>query len=376
MSKAYGSVVALRSADLRVEGGEIHALLGANGAGKSTLVKILAGVASGDSGEIEVEGSPLSGGGPLDSMKAGLATVFQDPALIPHLTIESNLRLSGVGIERVRESLTSLGLPSLDFGLTIKELPLPVLRLLDLAKALAHEPHLLILDEITAALPADQAERVFEILSEWRSRGRSVLFITHRLSEVLRMCDQATILRDGNTVATLDPGEGGERRLVEAMLGEAISVPEPTGLPEAVRDEDGHVALEARDLTWPGDLDGVSFRLRAGEVLGFVALEGQGQDRLFDVLAGDRPFAGGEILVGGDRLRPRSPYDAIRKGVVLVPSDRQLALLPKRSVRENLASTLYNRFRRWFSLVGDPLLLVADVIVRLAIDTRDRKSVV
>ena len=236
------------------------------------------------------------------------------------------------------------------------------------------------LDEITAALPADQAEHVFGLMAEWRDRGNSVLFITHRLSEVLRTCDRATILRDGDDVTALVPGEGGEARLVEAMLGEvAAAVAEslektPSGVTESLEpapsSTDAPVVLEARSLTSVHHLKGLSLQLRAGEILGLVALEGQGQDRLFDVLAGNRSFDGGELMVKGASMKPRSPYDLIRQGVVLIPSDRVQALLPQRSVRENLASALYNRVGRWFSLVGDEEDRVQKAIDRLAIDTR------
>lgn len=368
VSKRYGSVVALESAQLTVGSGEVHALLGANGAGKSTLVKILAGVVRAGAGQIEVDGEPYRLMGPNDATAAGIATVFQDPALIPDLTVTSNLRMTGIEVAAVKGWLEDLEL-SVDFDSLIKELPLPVLRMLDLARALAHDPRLLILDEITAALPSDQAEKVFDVMGRLRDQGRSVLFITHRLSEVLRTCDLATILRDGSYVDSVVPGEGGEHQLIEKMLGEAVA---ESGANTEAPAAEGPVVLAASNLTWPGDLEGLSFELRAGEVLGLVALEGQGQDRLFDVLAGDRTFADGEIIVDGERLRPRSPYDAIRRGMVLVPADRQLGLLPKRPVRENLASALYNRVGRWLSLLSDEAGRVDDVVERLSIDIRSQ----
>ncbi|HZA39981.1 MAG TPA: sugar ABC transporter ATP-binding protein [Actinomycetota bacterium] len=380
VAKSYGSVVALRSVDLTVQPGEIHALLGANGAGKSTLVKILAGVVQADGGDVYIEDRRISARTPLDAMRAGLATVFQDPALIPDITLGENFRLTGVAASQVHGWLERMDLGNLKFDSLVRELPLPVLRLVDLARALAHQPRLLMLDEITAALPADQAEHVFALMAEWRDRGNSVLFITHRLSEVLRTCDRATILRDGDDVAALVPGEGGEARLVEAMLGEvAAAVAEslektPSGVAESLEpappSTDAPVVLEARSLTSVHHLKGLSLQLRAGEILGLVALEGQGQERLFDVLAGNRSFDGGELMVKGASVRPRSPYDLIRQGVVLIPSDRVQALLPQRSVRENLASALYNRVGRWFSLVGDEEDRVQKAIDRLAIDTR------
>jgi ribose transport system ATP-binding protein len=373
VAKRYGSVVALHSADLTVRPGEIHALLGANGAGKSTLVKILAGVLPSDAGTIHVNEEAIRLRKPSDAVAAGIATVFQDPALIPDLTIGQNLRLTGVDARRVRDGLERMGIGDLDLDVVVTEVPLPVLRVLDLARALVHDPHLLVLDEITAALPADLAERVVEVMQDRRDRGRSVLFITHRLGEVLRVCTRATILRDGRDVAALVPGEGGEGRLVEAMLGPvAAAVVEPPAA--RAGPARAPVALEARALTSRHHLKGASFDLGAGEILGLVALEGQGQDRLFDVLAGDRPFDGGELLVNGRPLRPRSPFDAIRGGVVLIPSDRLQALLPQRSVRENLASALYNRVGRWPSLVADEERRVDGVIERLAIDTRAHRQ--
>ena len=372
VAKRYGSVVALRSAELVVQPGEVHALLGANGAGKSTLVKILAGVVGKDAGTIHVHGRPFEPAAPVDAMRAGLSTVFQDPALIPDLTIADNLNLGGVDLDEVRGWLDRLELGHLDFDAYIRDVALPVQRLIDLARALAHDPHLLLLDEITAALPGDSVELVFSVMSEWRDRDRSVLFITHRLSEVLRTCDRATVLRDGNNVATLVPSEGGETNLVEAMLGEVAQELEP----QQVRDPagDAPVVLETRDLTSRQHLTGASLQLHAGEILGVVALEGQGQDRLFDVLSGDRPSDGGEILVGGEPVKPRSPYDMIRRGVVLVPSDRLHALLPQRSLRENLASALYNRIARWFAIARDEDQRVEDTIERLEIDTRAQRQ--
>jgi ribose transport system ATP-binding protein len=375
IAKRFGSVVALRSVDLSVSAGEIHALLGANGAGKSTLVKILSGVFPSDAGTVQVNGEPVNLRKPADAMSVGLATVFQDPALIPDLTVAQNFRMTGVELAAVSEWLGRLNLGSLDFDAMVKELPLQSLRLLDLARALAHDPQLLMLDEITAALPADQAELVFEVMREWKSRGRSVLFITHRLAEVLRVCDQATILRNGSQVAAFPPGEGGEARLVTAMLGEVAEEVQKVSERVAVAAETRPLVFEGRNLTSGHHIKGVSIALHAGEILGLAALEGQGQDRLFELLSGDRRPDSGDLLVGGQPLRARSPYDAIRKGVVLIPADRLHALLPKRSVRENLTTPLYNTIRRWLRLVADEKERVDNAIDRLSIDTRAQRQV-
>lgn len=371
----YGAVVALRSADLTVMPGEIHALLGANGAGKSTLVKILSGVFPPDAGTVEVDGSPVVLRRPTHAVGAGLATVFQDPTLIPDLTIDQNLRLSELDESVVRDWLRRMDLGNLEFSLFIRDLPLPVLRLLDLARALAHDPRLLMLDEITAALTTDQADRVFAVMEEWRQSGRSVLFISHRLGEVLAVCDRATILRNGESVETLAPGEGSEANLVAAMLGETGDTAEEEMTARSASAGDRAVVLAARDLERGGRVNGVSFDLHAGEILGLAALEGQGQEQLFQLLSGDRRPDDGEVIVNGSRLDARSPYDAIRTGVVLVPADRLMALLPQRSVRENLTIPLYNRLSRWFGLAHDETARVNKAVDRLDIDVRAGKQV-
>jgi ribose transport system ATP-binding protein len=375
IAKSYGPVIALRSVDLTVMPGEIHALLGANGAGKSTLVKILSGVFPADSGSIEVNGSSFDLRRPAAAMHAGLATVFQDPSLIPDLTIAQNLRLSNLDAQVVEDWLSRMDLGDLDFDLMVKDLPLPVLRLLDLSRALAHDPQLLMLDEITAALTTDQADHVFAVMREWKARNRSVLFISHRLGEVLAMCDQATILRNGRNVESLAPGEGGEARLVTAMLGEVAEATEAKEHAETRDISEGPVVLESRDLHQGDKVNGVSLELRAGEILGLAALEGQGQDQLFQLLSGDHRPDSGEILVNDERLSAHSPYDAIRRGVVLVPADRLHALLPQRSVRENLSTPLYNHISHWFSLARDETQRVDRAIERLDIDVRAASQV-
>ena len=385
VAKRYGPVVALKSAELVVEPGEVHALLGANGAGKSTLVKILTGVIRHDSGTITVDGKPVRIGSPEGARKVGFAPVFQDPAMLPDLTVAQNLTLTRTDIGATREWLERMEL-TVDLTEMTSDLPLPTLRMLDLARALARDPQLLLLDEITAALPSDLAEKVFAVMRDWRDRGRSVLFISHRLAEVTATCDRASVLRDGRTVGTLVPRAGEEEKIVELMLGTTRSelaesigadsggeatVVEATAPQVAV----GEPQLEVRNLVVGDDPDGISFELRAGEILGVAALEGQGQDRLFDYLAGQRRPSGGEMVVAGRPFSPRTPFEAIRSGVVLVPADRMLALLPQRPIRENIAAPLYNRISRWGPINRrDETRRVQKAIEALSIDTRAQRQ--
>jgi ribose transport system ATP-binding protein len=375
VAKRYGPVVALKSAELVVEPGEVHALLGANGAGKSTLVKILTGVIRHDAGTIAVNGEQVRVTSPEGARKVGFAPVFQDPALLPDLTVAQNLRLTRTDVGATREWLERMEL-TVDLTEMGGELPLPALRMIDLARALARDPQLLLLDEITAALPSDLAEKVFVVIRDWRERGHSVLFISHRLAEVAAVCDRASVLRDGRTVGTLVPRAGEEEKIVELMLGETrTKLAQSIGTEAAAEAPKGEAQLEVRGLVVGNDPGGVSLQVRAGEILGVAALEGQGQDRLFDYLAGERRPPSGEMLVAGRPHAPRTPYDAIRSGVVLVPADRMLALLPQRPVRENIAAPLFNRVSRWGPINRrDESRRVQGAIDRLSIDVRAQRQ--
>jgi ribose transport system ATP-binding protein len=383
IAKRYGPVIALRSADLVVEAGQVHALLGANGAGKSTLIKMLTGVIGADSGTMTLSGKAMAPSSPAEARNLGISPVFQDPALVPDLTVVQNLKLTGTDVARVRERLDLLDL-RVDLTELVANLPLPTLRMLDLARALAHDPTLLILDEITAALPSDLADRVFQIMRDWREQGRSVLFISHRLAEVTALCDSATVLRDGRTVGTLTPRAGEEDRIVELMLGdsretiaqEVEAATDASAVPAAVaaetRDADTRrPALKVSRLVVDESQDGVSLEVRPGEILGVAALEGQGQEALFEAIAGVRRAQSGTIEIFGSPLKARTPYDAIRQGVVYVPADRATALLPQRSIRENIAAPLFNRISRWGPInLGDERRRVDGAVERLQIDTR------
>jgi len=379
VAKRYGPVIALRKASLTVEPGEVHALLGANGAGKSTLVKALTGVIRADSGTLTVDGAQPKIGSPAQAARIGLAPVFQDPALLPDLTVAQNLRLTRTPADRVHQRLRAMEL-DLDFSERAGDVPLPMLRMLDLARALARDPQLLLLDEITAALPSDLSERVFAVMRDQREHGRSVLFITHRLAEVIANCDRATVLRDGADVGTLVPQEGGEERIVEYMLGPEAAKAEAEAAETdeqrvAVR-EQGEPVLEVGKLALGNRLVDVSFTLRSGEILGVAALEGQGQDDLFAALSGQRSPDGGSIAVHGGQMRARNPYDAIRAGLVLVPADRVQALLPQRSVGENIAAPRYNRISRWGPInMRAERRRVRRAVDELQIDTRAQRQV-
>jgi ribose transport system ATP-binding protein len=376
IAKRFGAVVALRAADLAVRAGEVHALMGANGAGKSTLLKILTGALRPDSGTILIEGRRCTFASPAAARQAGVASVYQDPALVPDLTIAQNLRLSGVPAAAVRVWLERFGFGRFDFAAVARTLPLPTLRLVDLARALATEPLILLLDEITAALPADLTVRVFDVVQEWRGSGRSVLFVSHRLTEISALCDRATVLRDGVAVGVVAPARGGEEEIVSLMLGGAAA-PASARSADARRAPRAAVpALEVRGLRSGPLLNDVSLAIAPGEVLGLAALEGQGQEALFACLAGLRRPEAGTILIEGRTLRFHHPADAIRAGVAFVPADRLDALLHQRSVRENIALPMHRRLHDWGLIaMRRERARVDEAVRRLKIDTRAEQEV-
>jgi ribose transport system ATP-binding protein len=373
LAKSYGSVMALKNANFIVQSGEIHALLGANGAGKSTLVKILTGVISSDAGTIFVNGLPVIFSSPDDARKNGVAPVFQDPALIPDISLRRNLKLTNTDEQKFLERVSAMGL-KVDLNQFPVTIELPLLRMIDLARALVHEPELLILDEITAALPIDMAKKVIEIMRAHKAQGKSVIFISHRLAEIEEICDHATVLRDGADADSFDASHGSEERIVAAMLGKKdISANRRHGA-TGTRSEE--IFLEVRELREGRHLKNVSFDIKRGEVLGVAALEGQGQDHLFEVLAGEISPAGGTLRVHGEEVHFSHPSDAIGRGISYVPGDRKSALMPQRSIRENLALTRLRSMKSWGVLKSkDEEIKVDGAVASLQIDTRAASQV-
>ena len=377
--KHFGAVHALRGASLDVRPGEVHALVGANGAGKSTLVKILTGALHADAGRVLVHGQVRTHLTPGKMRRMGIASVYQEPSFVPDLDIAANLTLTDTPVGAFQGWAAELGLGQLDLRAYARDVPLAELRVFDLARALSVDPDLLLLDEMTAALPADLTDRVVRVVRNQRSHGKSVIFISHRLIEIQALCDRATVLRDGETVGVVDIVPGSEDTIVGLMLGvgradsASVSQPGPGTLQMPSR---GQVRLAVRDLTAGRKLGGVSFELRAGEVLGIVALEGQGQDELFGVLSGAERASGGELIVDSRQKQFRHPSDAIAAGVVYVPANRLEALLMQRSVRENIALPSVARPVHWGPIaMGVEQEQIDAAILRLQIDTRAQAEV-
>jgi ribose transport system ATP-binding protein len=349
--------------------------MGANGAGKSTFVKILTGAVRPDTGRILVRGRERTAHSPAEARRHGIVSVYQEPSLIPDLDIRSNLTLTRTPVEPFRHWVDQLGLPTLHLSAMARDLPLAWLRVIDLARALAIEPDVLMLDEMTAALPANLTERVLEVVGKQRGGKTSAIFISHRMIEISAVCDRATVLREGETVGVVDVTPGSEERIVELMLGEIADQGPATTTAEAraafKRHEDMTPRLAVRNLASGTHLHDVDLELFPGEVLGLVALEGQGQDELFDILSGGARPSSGEVLVEGKAVSFRHPADAIRAGVVFVAADRADALLMQRNVSENITLPVSARIRRWGWInLGRERRRVAEAVATLQIDAR------
>lgn len=375
VAKSFGAVRALIDARLELGDGEIVALMGANGAGKSTFVKIITGALKPDRGRVLIRGREARVGNPAQARQSGLVPVYQEPSLIPDLDVRDNLRLVDTPVEPFRHWVSELGVRQLDPSSMIRDLPLATLRIIDLARALAVEPDVLLLDEMTAALPTDLVERVLKVVRDRADHGMGVIYVSHRFAEISELCDRATVLRDGQTVGDLKVEPGLEERVVELMLGQKIDLGR-RDMTSARKATTTAPRLRVKDLTVAPKVTGVTFDLHVGEVLGVVALEGQGQDEVFDVLSGFRTPSGGTIEVDGNPVTFAHPADAIAAGLKFVPGNRSEALLSQRPVRENIALPFSAPLRSWGTLkLGRERERVAYAIEKLQIDTRAQGEV-
>ncbi len=355
ISKRYGGVRALEGADLTVSAGRIHAILGENGAGKSTLIKIMAGVVAPDEGRMAMDGRAVSFASPAAANEAGIVCVFQELSLIPDLSVADNIVISNPPmrfgmIDRraqrriAEEALARAGASDIHPHALVKDLPLSRRQMVEIAKALARKPRILILDEATSALTAADVSKIFDVLKRLRSEGLALLYISHRMNEIEELADECTVFRNGSNVATYEAGTKSDNEVVEMMIGREYShvFPPRSSLPKS----DAAPVLECRNLSWTDRLDKISLSVRAGEVVGLGGLDGQGQRELllafFGVLRGLR----GEVLINGKSVSISSPAGAKQDdiGMALIPEDRKTeGLMLPMTVRENLSFSTLDR---------------------------------
>ncbi|WP_425101049.1 sugar ABC transporter ATP-binding protein [Tropicibacter sp. S64] len=348
ISKRYGGVTALDEASLDLSAGSIHAILGENGAGKSTLIKTLAGAVQPDAGQILLGGEEQRFASPAAANAAGIYCVFQELSLIPELSVADNIVINNpprrfglidrAAQRRIAEdALMRAGAPDIHPRALVRDLPLSRRQMVEIAKALAQRPHILILDEATSALTASDVTRIYEVVKRLRDEGIALLYISHRMHEIAELADRCTIFRNGRNVASYDQGSKSDSEVVELMIGRDLThaFPPRPGVPEGTKP-----LLEIRDLTWAGRLRGISLAVRPGEVVGLGGLDGQGQRELLLALFGVLRGVGGDILVEGRRIDLSGPGDARADGIgmALIPEDRNTeGLMLPMTVRQNLS---------------------------------------
>jgi ribose transport system ATP-binding protein len=355
ITKSFGGNAVLHGVDFELEKGEIHALIGGNGAGKSTLMKILEGVHPPDGGQIEVEGRPVQIRSTKDARALGIGMIFQEFSLIPSLTVAQNIFLTdeprdGLGLiddreseRRTRELFATMG-ETIDPRARIDELSTGYWQLTEIAKALAQEARVLIMDEPTASLTSTESESLFGLIAKLKAAGISIIYISHRMEEIFRITDRITVLRDGRKVATERTADLSMNRVIDLIVGQAME----GAFEWRERQVDRTVAplLEVRGLRSGAKVRDVSFALYPGEILGIAGLMGSGRTELARAIFGIDRLDAGEIAVRGRQVDIRSPDDAIAAGISLVPEDRRVqGLVLDHSVKDNLLLPLLTRIR-------------------------------
>ncbi len=328
VSKRFPGVQALDSVSLNIRPGEVHAVAGENGAGKSTLMKLLSQLERPSEGTIEIEGKPVRFRNPRHAQRLGVAMVHQEFALAPHLTVADNLALGreqthaglivrGSEKQRARELLERVGL-DVNPGRRVSSLSVAEQQRVEIAKALAVDAKLVIMDEPTATLTEPEIDDLFKLIEELKADGIAIFYISHRLEEVVRIADRVTVMRDGQVVDTLSKGDFDESELVKLMVGREID-----NLYPKEGSEVGDVVLRVTGVTRPGVLHDCSFEVHGGEIVGFAGLIGAGRTELARAVFAADPITAGEIELDGKALQLSSPSDAIAAGIGYLTEDRK-----------------------------------------------------
>jgi len=350
LHKSFVEIRAVDGVDFDVRKGEVHAIVGENGAGKSTLIKMLAGVIAPDSGEVRIDGQAVTLQSVASAQDHGIAVIYQERAVVPELTVSQNIMLGheptyrlpglidrGALRRKAAHIWALLGSPA-SVDATVRELGPSVQQVVDIARALAFDARVVIMDEPTAALTHQETLRLFEIIRDLKRRGTAVTYISHDLEEIFDIADRVTVLRDGKRVRTLPVGETNRPALIRMMIGRDIN----DGMRQKIGGDEREV-LSVNGLRSDPILNDISFVVRAGEILGIAGLVGSGRTELLRAIFGADRIDGGAMKLQGTTYSPRSPIDAVKSGLGLVPEDRQReGLVSSFTISENLSLPNYD----------------------------------
>jgi ABC-type sugar transport system ATPase subunit len=351
ITKEFPGVVALNEVDFSVELGKVTALVGENGAGKSTLIKILAGIYQKDSGEIRIDGTSVAIETPLDAIKQGISVIHQELNVLDNLSITENIF---VGRERRKRFfidkkycheqalniLASVGMKNIDPETLVRYLSIAQKQMVEIMRAVSWQSKILVMDEPTSSLTKKETDILFDIIQRLKNMNVGVVFISHRMEEIIEIADEIVVLRDGRRVGSLEKDQINQEQIVNMMVGRKLNDLFPkyeTGT--------GDIVLEARGIN-AGYLRDVSFHVRTGEILGFAGLVGAGRTEVMRIIFGIDKRDSGQIFIDGKPVEIKHPFDAVNHGIALVPEERKTqALILNMNIRENISLAILDKLK-------------------------------
>lgn len=383
--KSFGGVSVLNGVDFDLQKGSVHALVGQNGAGKSTMMKILTGVYTCDSGAIYIDGSKVKMNSYSDAVSHGISLIFQELSLIPTLTVAENIFLNREILEgpfldkksmerKAHELLQSLDI-DVDVHSRVEDLDVGVCQMIEIAKALSVNAKVLILDEPTASLSEKETAHLFTLINSLKQRGVSMIYISHRMAEIFKICDTITVLRNGSIVTTKPTRDYSLTGLIEDMIGRKTAAL-TTADEELASKCTGRPLMTVEHLNCGSRLKDVSFELREGEVLGLAGLMGSGRTEVVESLFGLNKDASGQVTINGQPYEIKGVRHAIDSGLALIPEDRRReGLVLMHSVEENLIVPIFDKLKRGLLLESKKVADIAErSISDMAIKTHSRKT--
>lgn len=359
ISKRYGGVAALNNVSFSAKLGEVHALLGENGAGKSTLMKVLAGAIVKDSGKIEIDGQEVSINNPKQGQDCGVSVIYQEFALAKHLTVAENIFMDSLGEgkalinwkklkQRAKIVLEEMGFGDIDPSKPVSELTIAYQQVVEICKAISRDAKVLIFDEPTAVLTLKEVEKLFNIIKKLREKGVCIIYISHRLEEIFRICDRITILKDGKNVTTIEVKETNQKSVVNYMIGRDLSDFFPDRNAKI-----GNTVLKVENLNCGSMVKNINLEVKSGEVLGFTGLVGSGRTETMRAIFGADKKESGVIYLNTNVFKINNPRNAVRAGIGMLPEDRkQQGILLDMSIRINgTLSTLHEFSSKPFGIL-------------------------